>query len=265
MKTLHFWKRLLCFLLSLTACLTFAACGSSQPTDHPSDPPNTEDPADPNEPDKPNEPGEDKEDPPMYTTPISEVIISSGDDRLAVNFCREDLVHFRYAPNGDEFAPEDAVPESIAKFDGDYADVCGEIEETDGTTIIRTEILTVTVDHATLGILVTDLEGNEIFKSAAEAFSSNGQSKTANFTRDVATTEHFFGLGNAKGALALSTARQGSCMIPILFPLAWLFGAEGIASVQAVADVLSIAIAVPIILHTIRKIKAAMEAQKLAN
>ncbi len=210
MKMSRFWIRLLCFLLSLTACISFSACGSSQPTDNPVDPPNTEDPADPNEPDKPNEPGEDKEDPPMYTTPISEVIISSGDDRLAVNFCREDLVHFRYAPNGDEFAPEDAVPESIAKFDGDYADVCGEIEETDGTTIIRTEILTVTVDHATLGILVTDLEGNEIFKSAAEAFSSNGQSKTANFIRDVATTEHFFGLGNAKGDAFTTTDHRNT-------------------------------------------------------
>ena len=65
------------------------------------------------------------------------------------------------------------------------------------------------------------------------------------------------GLGNAKGALALSTARQGSCMIPILFPLAWLWGAEGIASVQGVADVLTLAIAIPIIISTIRKIRQA--------
>ena len=33
------------------------------------------------------------------------------------------------------------------------------------------------------------------------------------------------GLGNAKGALALSTARQGSCFLPILYPMAWIFGA----------------------------------------
>ena len=69
------------------------------------------------------------------------------------------------------------------------------------------------------------------------------------------------GLGNAKGALALSTARQGSCMIPILFPLAWLWAEIGLASVQAVADVLSLAIAVPIIIHMTRKIQAALDAQ----
>lgn len=195
MKTKSYWKRVLCLLLCLATCATLCACKPKSPdTGDTPDPDDSQNPSNPEEP-----PEEDKEDPPMYTTPISEVIITSGNDRLAVNFCREDLVHFRYAPNGDEFAPEDAVPESIAKFDSDYAKVCGEIEELSGKTIIRTEILTVTVDHATLSILITDLEGNEIFKSAAEAFSSNGQSKTANFTRDVATTEHFFGLGNAKG------------------------------------------------------------------
>ena len=40
------------------------------------------------------------------------------------------------------------------------------------------------------------------------------------------------GLGKARGALALSTARQGSCFIPILYPLSWIFGAYGIAVVQ---------------------------------
>jgi Na+-driven multidrug efflux pump len=65
------------------------------------------------------------------------------------------------------------------------------------------------------------------------------------------------GLGNAKGALALSTARQGSCFIPILYPLTWVFGAYGIASVQALADILSLALAVPIAISMIKKIKAA--------
>ena len=65
------------------------------------------------------------------------------------------------------------------------------------------------------------------------------------------------GLGNAKGALALSTARQGSCFIPILYPLAWALGAYGIASVQAIADVLTLVLAVPIIRGTKKKIAAA--------
>ena len=65
------------------------------------------------------------------------------------------------------------------------------------------------------------------------------------------------GLGNAKGALALSTARQGSCFIPILYPLAWAFGAYGVASVQAVADVLTMVLAVPIVIKMMKMISAA--------
>ena len=65
------------------------------------------------------------------------------------------------------------------------------------------------------------------------------------------------GLGNAKGALALSTSRQGSCFIPILYPLTWIFGAYGIASVQALADILSLALAIPIAVSMTKKIKAA--------
>jgi len=73
------------------------------------------------------------------------------------------------------------------------------------------------------------------------------------------------GLGNARGALALSTARQGSCFIPVLYPLAWIFGAYGIASVQAIADVLTLVLAVPIIRGMLKKVTAAeadWEAQK---
>ena len=70
------------------------------------------------------------------------------------------------------------------------------------------------------------------------------------------------GLGNAKGAFALATARQGTCFIPILFPLAWIFGAYGVGSVQALADVLTMALAVPIVRGMNKKIKAAMEADQ---
>ena len=67
------------------------------------------------------------------------------------------------------------------------------------------------------------------------------------------------GLGNAKGALALSTARQGSCFIPILYLLAWLFGAIGVAIVQAVADVLTLVLAIPILMNMQKKVNAAEE------
>ena len=65
------------------------------------------------------------------------------------------------------------------------------------------------------------------------------------------------GLGNAMGAFILATARQGTCMLPILYPMTWIFGANGIASVQAVADVLSLALAIPICLGMMKKIRKA--------
>ena len=73
------------------------------------------------------------------------------------------------------------------------------------------------------------------------------------------------GLGNAKGALALSTARQGSCFLPILYPMAWIFGAYGVGAVQAVADVLTLVLAIPILRGINKKLHAAMEAQKNAQ
>ena len=69
------------------------------------------------------------------------------------------------------------------------------------------------------------------------------------------------GLGNAKGAMLLATARQGSCFIPILYPLAWIFGAYGVASVQALADVLTLILAVPLIRATLKQIRKAEDEQ----
>ena len=66
------------------------------------------------------------------------------------------------------------------------------------------------------------------------------------------------GLGNAKGAFALATARQGTCFIPILFPLAWIFGAYGVGSVQALADVISVVLAIPILKGMNKKLEAAI-------
>ena len=68
------------------------------------------------------------------------------------------------------------------------------------------------------------------------------------------------GLGHAKGAVVLATARQGTCFLPIVFPMAWLLGAYGVVTVQAVADVLSLVLAVPILVNMRRRIaKAAAE------
>ena len=70
------------------------------------------------------------------------------------------------------------------------------------------------------------------------------------------------GLGNAKGAFLLSTARQGTCFLPILYPMAWLMGAYGIASTQALADILTLILAVPMMIAMSRKIRTAMQSQQ---
>ena len=65
------------------------------------------------------------------------------------------------------------------------------------------------------------------------------------------------GLGQARGAVLLSTSRQGTCFLPIVYPVALLWGAVGVAAVQAVADILSMTLAVPIIRKVKRQILAA--------
>lgn len=69
------------------------------------------------------------------------------------------------------------------------------------------------------------------------------------------------GLGNAKGALLLSTARQGTCFLPIVYPMSWLWGATGAAAVQAAADILSLFLALPLIHRVLKRIQAAGRAE----
>lgn len=69
------------------------------------------------------------------------------------------------------------------------------------------------------------------------------------------------GLGRAKGAFVLATARQGTCFIPVLYPLVYFFDAYGIVAVQAVADLLSLVIAIPIAIKIIKEVKRAYSNQ----
>ncbi len=70
------------------------------------------------------------------------------------------------------------------------------------------------------------------------------------------------GLGNGKGAMALATARQGTCFLPILYPLAWIFGEYGIAVVQASADLLTLALGIPIAIRMVKKVADARREQE---
>ena len=65
------------------------------------------------------------------------------------------------------------------------------------------------------------------------------------------------GLGKALGAVLLSTSRQGSCFLPIVYPMTMLWGADGAAAVQAVADVLTLILAVPLIRRVLRQVREA--------
>lgn len=65
--------------------------------------------------------------------------------------------------------------------------------------------------------------------------------------------------GYAFGTVFLALARQGICFIPIVFPLTWMFGEYGVCSVQAIADALSIFLAIPIIKKAKKMISDAEE------
>jgi len=69
-------------------------------------------------------------------------------------------------------------------------------------------------------------------------------------------------LGVGWGAVLLASARQGTCFLPVLYPLSRIFGATGIASVQAVADALTIFLAVPISRKIFKIIAAAEQKQQ---
>ena len=75
----------------------------------------------------------------------------------------------------------------------------------------------------------------------------------------VAAVNHLCSaLGNARGAVLLSTSRQGTCLLPII-PVMMLLGQYGVASAQAVADVLTLVLAIPIILRVLKQVKQAQQ------
>ena len=70
------------------------------------------------------------------------------------------------------------------------------------------------------------------------------------------------GIGFASGAIILATARQGTCFIPFVFLLNALFHEYGILSIQAVADLLSIILAVIVLRKAMKRLRAAEEAYR---
>lgn len=64
-------------------------------------------------------------------------------------------------------------------------------------------------------------------------------------------------LGYARGAVLLATSRQGTFFLPLVWPVSHFFGAAGVASVQALADFLSVILAAPMLRHVKKMIRDA--------
>lgn len=64
----------------------------------------------------------------------------------------------------------------------------------------------------------------------------------------------YAGIGKAKYAIAMSTARQGYVFIPVALILPHFLGVAGVASAQAVADLLCLAISIPLTVKAFRLI-----------
>ncbi len=64
-------------------------------------------------------------------------------------------------------------------------------------------------------------------------------------------------IGYGFGVTFLAISRQGTCFLPIVFPMAYLFGAEGVCSVQAAADFITLFLAIPVLRKVNRMIDAA--------
>jgi Na+-driven multidrug efflux pump len=62
-------------------------------------------------------------------------------------------------------------------------------------------------------------------------------------------------LGRPKEATVLGLSRQVICLIPIVFILSKVFGINGLACAQAVADLCSMLIAIPMVAHQSRIVK----------
>lgn len=72
----------------------------------------------------------------------------------------------------------------------------------------------------------------------------------------------YAGIGKAKYALLISTARQGYCFIPALFLLVWIVGADGIAATQALADVFCLFVVIHLGIKAVKFAKYGPEADK---
>ncbi|MGL6200299.1 MAG: MATE family efflux transporter [Lachnospiraceae bacterium] len=65
----------------------------------------------------------------------------------------------------------------------------------------------------------------------------------------------YAGIGNAKYSLIVNFARQGYCFYPALLIAPMLFGINGVAATQSIADLLSAIVIIPLGIHVFKTIK----------
>jgi len=68
------------------------------------------------------------------------------------------------------------------------------------------------------------------------------------------------GLGRARGAILLSSSRQGTCFLPFVHVVTHFFGAYGVAAIQAAADIIALCLAFPIAHQIMKQVNAAEQA-----
>ena len=71
----------------------------------------------------------------------------------------------------------------------------------------------------------------------------------------------YAGIGQAKYALIMNLARQGYCFFPVLFIAPAFLGINGVAATQAIADLLSVIVIVPLGLKALKLIREQEEKQ----
>lgn len=73
---------------------------------------------------------------------------------------------------------------------------------------------------------------------------------------------YYAGIGRPVEALAISTARQGYCLIPCLLILPKIFNEVGLTACQGTADLLTVIIGVPLMIKAIKGMNIKIEEQK---
>jgi alpha-glucosidase len=136
------------------------------------------------------------ENPPAIKVLSNGIEVRSGMIVLQVVALRDDVLRIRQATNGE--LPEDAswaVPQTIRQ-----QAVTVTPETTDNTSGFRTKALRVRVEHGTLRLSITDLQGH-VLQEDAPGWPLDSHGNEFRVYKKMPEDEHYFGLGDKIGPL----------------------------------------------------------------